>query len=152
MEKAQFAIGHEPDSQRVAIPARALAQKAYRGGWAVGFRPGLRREPDRIAEAAQPQAKLEILSRADVESALPQEYLAPVHGTGAGQARDRVGHVQHGLAGADRHQVLDSLQAGPQRLALVADCNIAGRAADVRIAESGCDPRDSGRLKDGVRI
>src|SRR5262249_28930228 len=70
MEKAQFAIRHETDSQSVAIPARALAQKAYPAGRAVCFRPGFRHETDEVAEATQPQAVLQILAGADVEGRL----------------------------------------------------------------------------------
>src|SRR5258706_12405929 len=84
MEEAQFAVHHETDSQSVAIPARALAQKANPAGRAVCFRPGVRYETDEVAKAAQPQTVLQILSRADVQTALSQEYIASIHGTGAG--------------------------------------------------------------------
>lgn len=84
MEESQFTIHHETDSQRITIPARALAQQTYAVGGAVGLRPGLRHETDRITEATQPQAELQILAWADVESALPEEYTAPIHRTGAG--------------------------------------------------------------------
>src|SRR5215471_6338149 len=72
MEKAQFAIRHETDSQSIAIPARALAQKAYPADRAVCFGPGFRHETDEVAQATQPQAVLQILAGADVEAALPQ--------------------------------------------------------------------------------
>jgi hypothetical protein len=84
MEKAQFAVHHESDAQSIAIPARALAQKTYGAGRAVCFRPRLRHEADDMAEATQPQAVLQILSGADVQAALPQECITPIHGTGAG--------------------------------------------------------------------
>ena len=84
MEEAQFAIHHETDSQGIAIPARALAQKAYAAGRAICCRPRLRHETDEVAEATQPQAVLQVLSGADVQAALPQECIAPIHGTGAG--------------------------------------------------------------------
>src|SRR4029453_12347691 len=84
MEKAQFAIHDETDSQGIAIPARALAQKANAGCRPGCFRPGVRHETDEIAEATQPQAVLQILSGADVQAALPHEDVAPIHGTGTG--------------------------------------------------------------------
>src|SRR5262249_56902688 len=86
MEKAQHAIHEEPDSQSIAIPPRALAQQADAASRTVCFRPGVRHEADEIAEPAQPQAVLQILSGADVQTALPHEYIAPIHGAGAGQA------------------------------------------------------------------
>src|SRR5262249_61348198 len=95
-------------------PARALGKKADPPARPVFSRPRTRHEADEIAEPAQPQAVLQILSGADVQTALPQEYVAPVHGAGAGQAGDRVDDVQYRPPGADRHQVLDALQPGPQ--------------------------------------
>ena len=152
MEEAQFAIHHEADAQSIAIPARALAQKAYAACRAGCFRPGVRHETDQIAEATQPQAELQILSGADVEPALPQEHIAPIHGTGAGQTGDSVHNVEYGSPCTDRHQVLDALQSGPYRVALVADRNIATRAGDARIAECGREPRDGSRLENRVGI
>ena len=119
---------------------------------AVCFRPGVRHEADDIAEATQPQAVLQILAGADVQAALPQECIAPIHGTGAGQTGDRVHDVEDGSPCTDRHQVLDALKSGPYRLALVADRNIATRAGDARIAECGREPRDRGRLENRVGI
>src|SRR5262249_7357822 len=89
MEKSQFAIHHEANSQGIAIPARALAQKAYAARRAGRFRPGVRYEPDSMAEPTQPQAELEILSGSDVQPALPQEYVAPIHRAGTGETGDR---------------------------------------------------------------
>src|SRR5215831_18042155 len=113
MKKAQLAIHHEPDSQSIAIPTRALAQKAYAICRARCFRPGIRHETDDIAEATQPQAVLEILSGTDVQAALPHEYIAPIYGTGTGQTGDRVHDVEDGSPCTDRHQVLDALKTGP---------------------------------------
>src|SRR5215831_2636602 len=113
MEKAQLAIHHETNSQGVAIPARALAQKAYGPGRAISFRPSVRHETDEVTKAAQPQAVLKILSRTDVQTALPHEHIASIHGTGAGQTGDRFDDVQYGSPRTDRHQVLDALQSGP---------------------------------------
>ena len=56
---------------------------------AVCFRPGVRHETDEIAEAAQAQAELQILSGAGIEAALLQEDVAPIHGTGAGHTGNR---------------------------------------------------------------
>src|SRR5262245_60432877 len=143
---------HEADSQGVAIPACALAQKADGACRPGRFGPGVRHETDEMAEAPQPQAELQVLSGADVEAALPHEYLAPVHGAGAGETSDGAHDVQYGSPCADRHQVLDTLQSGPQRFALVADRNVATRAGDVRIAENGREPRDGGRLENRVGV
>lgn len=113
MEKAQLAIHDEADSQSIAIPARALAQKAYAICRARRFRPGIRHETNDIAEPTQPQAVLEILSGTDVQAALPNEYIAPIHGTGTGKTGDRVHDIQDGSPCTDRHQVLDALKSGP---------------------------------------
>ena len=43
-------------------------------------------------------------------------------------------------------------KSGPYRFALVADRNVAARAADARIAECGREPRDRRRLENRVRI
>ena len=118
----------------------------------VRFRPGVRHETDEIAEAAQPQAVLQILPGADVEAALVQERVAPIHGTGAGQAGDRAHDVEDGFPGADRHQILDALKSRPYRFALVADRNVAARAANARIVECGRESRDRRRLEHRVRI
>src|SRR6266478_5372521 len=91
---------------------RALAQKAYAVCRAVRFRPGVRHETDDIAEATQPQAVLQILSGADIQAALSLEYISPIHGTSAGQTRDRIHDVEYGSPSADRHQVLDALKPG----------------------------------------
>src|SRR5262249_33440361 len=111
-----------------------------------------RRQADEIAEAAQPQAVFQILARADVEAALPQEYIAPIHGAGTGQAGNRPCDIQYGAPGADRHQVLDALQPSPQRVALVADRDVATGAADARIAKCAREPGDRGRLEHGVGV
>ena len=105
-----------------------------------------------IAEAAQPQAVLQILAGADVQAALPQEHVAPIHRAGAGQTGDRVHDVEDGPPCADRHQVLDALQSGPYQVALVADRDVAARAADARIAECGRKPRHRRRIEHRVRI
>src|SRR5262245_40897490 len=105
-----------------------------------------------MAESAQPQAELQVLSGADIEAAMPQEYLAPLHGTGAGAASDGTNDVQHAPPCADRHQVLDALQRGAQRFALVVDGNVATRAGDAWIAEYGGEPRDGGRLENRVGV
>src|SRR5260370_31632138 len=95
MEEAQLAIRHETDSQSIAIPARALAQKAYAACRAGCFRPGVRHETDDMAETAQPQAVLQILSVADVQAALAHECIPPIHGTNAGQTCDGIHDVQY---------------------------------------------------------
>src|SRR5262249_29943463 len=146
------AIRHEPDAQGIAIPARALAQQADAAGRAGGFRPGVRHETDEMAETAQPQAVLQILAGTDIQAALPHEYVAPIHGAGAGQAGDRADDVEDRAPGTDRHQVFDALQPGPDRLALVVDGDVAARTGDTRIAECGREPRDRGRLENRVRI
>src|SRR5262249_9126098 len=87
----------------VAIPARALAQKAYPTYRAVCFRPGFRHKTDEVAEATQPQAALQILAGADVQPALPQEYVASIHRAGAGETGNRLRDVQYGLPRADGH-------------------------------------------------
>ena len=94
MEKAQLTVHHETDPQRIAIPARALAQQADAADRAVRLRPGIRHEPDEVAKPAQPQAELQILAGADVETALLQEDVAPIHRAGAGQAGDRADDVE----------------------------------------------------------
>jgi hypothetical protein len=88
-------------------------KRAYGPGRAISFRPSVWHETDEVTKAAQPQAVLKILSRADVQTALPHEHIASIHGTGAGQTGDRFDDVQYGSPRTDRHQVLDALQSGP---------------------------------------
>ena len=138
--------------ERIAVPARALAQEADGGWWAICFRPGIRHEPDEVAQTAQAQAKFQVLSWADVQTALLQKRVAPIHGTRAGKTGDRAHDVEDGFTCADRHQVLDALKPRPQRVALVADRNVATCAGDARIAERGCKPRNGGQLENCIRI
>src|SRR4051795_10972501 len=125
MAKTQLAIHHETDAQSIAIPARALAQQTYAACGAGCFRPGVGHEPNDIAESAEPQGVLHILSRADVEPALSRKNTPPIHGTGAGQTRDRIDHVEDRPPRSDRHQVFDALKSCPYRIALIADRDVA---------------------------
>lgn len=152
MEEIQLAIGHEADAQGIAVPSRPLAQQADRACRPVGFGPGLRHEADDVTQTTQAQAVFEVLAGPDIEPALAQEHVAAVHRAGAGQAADRVDHVEDRPAGADRHQVLDALQLRPDRLALVANRDIAACARNLGIVERGRKPRQRRGIELGVRV
>ena len=152
MEESPLAIHHETDAQGIAVPSRPLAQQADCACHPVRFRPGIRHEAEGITKAAQAQAVFEVLAGPDVEPALAKEHVAAVHRAGAGQAGDRVDDVEDRPPGADRHQVLDALQLGPDRLALVADRDVAARASNARIVERGRKPRQRRGIELRVRI
>src|SRR3954468_11628205 len=152
MAKTQLAIHHEADAQSIAIPACALAQQTYAACGAGCFRPGVGHKPNDIAEPAEPQGVFHILSRADVEPALLRENIPAIHGTGAGQTRDRIHHVWDRPPRGDRHQVFDALKSCPYRVALVADRDAATCAGDERIAERSREALNRVRFEDSVGI
>jgi len=146
------AVTTPSDAQGIAIPSRPLAQQADRAYRPGRFGPGLRHKADDITKTAQTQAVFEVLAGPDVEPALAQEHVTTVHRARAGQAGDRVDHVDDRPPGADRHQVFDALQLGPDRVAFIADRNIAARAADARIVERGRESGQRRGIKLGVRV